>query len=308
MIQFPPHHDVVCFGEILWDILPDKTLPGGAPMNVAYHLKKLGANPALISRIGKDSHGRELLRILSGSGLSTDYVQTDDQHSTGLVNATVGEHNEVTYEIVQPVAWDFIACQQDFPALLAGAKYFVFGSLTSRSEVSRNTLYQLLESAGTKVLDINLRPPHFQRSGVEQLLQQADILKMNEAELELIAGWFGDFKQPEQGMQLLQDRFGIETLIVTMGGDGALVVDKGRVYRHPGYKVQVADTIGSGDSFLAGFLYNRSRGASVQQALTFACGLGALIATYSGACPNYNTSEVDQLIHSYPGEKLQTKF
>ncbi|MEI6949979.1 carbohydrate kinase [Paraflavisolibacter sp. H34] len=289
--------DAVCYGEILWDVLPGKALPGGAPMNVAYHLKKLGAHPALISRAGNDAWGEKLIHVLSDSGLPTDYVQTDDRHPTGLVNASVGDHNEVTYEIVQPVAWDFIDWQPSFPALLAGAEYFIFGSLTSRSAASRHTLFRLLENARTKVLDINLRPPHFQRSGVEALLEKADILKMNESELQLLSGWYHSHLTPEAGMRLLQDRFHLQTIIVTMGGEGAQVLDGGTLHRHPGYPVQVSDTIGSGDAFLAGFLYHRSRGASVAQSLAFACGLGALVATYPGACPDYPLSALTQLMN-----------
>ncbi len=294
----PSLHPVVCFGEVLWDILPSGALPGGAPMNVAYHLKKLGADPALITKIGLDDYGKDLVTILADSGLTTEYIDVDYEQPTGLVYANPNDHNEVVYDIVNPSAWDFIQWKDEFVPLLQQAEFFVFGSLTSRNKASRDTLARLLEVAKTKVLDINLRPPHFHRLHVENLLRHADILKMNLAELELITGWFSHFQSTEDRIKLMQDEFNIKTLIVTMGGDGALVNDNGTIYRHPGYKVTVADTIGSGDSFLAGFLHQLLAGASVEAALTFASGVGAFIATQSGACPNYAVSQITDLIQS----------
>jgi fructokinase len=218
----------------------------------------------------------------------------------------VNNHQEVVYDIVYPSAWDFIQRTDDLTPLLEAADFFVYGSLTSRNRESRNTLYELLEIARKKVLDINLRPPHFNRSHVEYLLQKANILKMNEAELELITGWFNHITSIEDRIKLVQDRFSIETLIVTMGGDGAMVSEKGIFHRHPGYKVQVADTIGSGDSFLAGFMNQLLNGATVEDALTFASGIGAFIATQPGACPQYETSQITELIKSDSQRRIQT--
>jgi fructokinase len=292
------HHPVVCFGEVLWDILPTGAMAGGAPMNVAYHLKKLGTNPALITKIGLDDYGERLVNKLAASGVTTDYFYVDYEHATGLVYANMNDHHEVVYDIVYPSAWDFIEWKEELTSLVKAADYFVYGSLTSRSKVSRDTLHQLLETANKKVLDINLRPPHYHRTTVENLLQHADILKMNLAELELITGWFSHFQTTEDRVKLMQDEFQIETLIVTMGGDGAMVNHQGNFYRHNGFKVEVADTIGSGDSFLAGFLHQLLSGKSIEDALSFASGIGAFIATQAGACPEYELSQVTSLINS----------
>lgn len=298
-------HRIVCFGEVLWDILPAGAEPGGAPMNVAYHLKKLGNNPAVITRIGADEYGTKLKDIFNASGVSTEYFQTDPEHSTGLVHATPNEFNEVMYDIVKPVAWDFITWENRFTELLAGAELLVYGSLASRSQTSRDTLLQLLEMPVTKVLDINLRPPHFHRTSIEFLLGKADILKLNSAELELITGWFSTYTTAEERIKSLQDTFHIETIVVTMGGEGALVVNNGHTWRHYGYRVKVADTIGSGDSFLAGFLHNMLSGVPYDQALTFACGLGSYIASRSGACPAYNLDDVWALINAQPEQGVE---
>jgi len=297
---------VVCFGEVLWDILPSGALPGGAPMNVAYHLKKLGTEPALITKIGFDDYGKRLVNMLAESGVTTEYFQVDYQQPTGLVYANVNNHQEVKYNIVYPSAWDFIRWNDELTGLLQQAEYLVYGSLTSRNKDSRDTLYQLLDIAKAKVLDINLRPPHYTRSHIEYLLQKADVLKMNEAELELITGWFNGLESIEDRIKLIQNRFHIATLIVTLGPDGAIVSDRGTLYRHMGFKVKVADTIGSGDSFLAGFIHNLLMGSSAQDALTFASGIGAFVATQPGGCPQYEISQITELINADSYKKTKT--
>ena len=301
-------HQVVCFGEVLWDILPSGALPGGAPMNVAYHLKKLGTNPALITKIGLDDYGKDLVDMLHNCSLNTEYIEVDYEQPTGLVYANLNDHQEVVYDIVNPSAWDFIEWNDEFDSLLQQAAFFVYGSLTSRNKVSRETLSKMLASARTKVLDINLRPPHFHRSQVEFLLQQADILKMNIAELELITGWFSHFQSTEDRMKLMQDEFNIRTLIVTMGGEGALVNNEGTIFRHPGYTVTVADTIGSGDAFLAGFLHQLLKGAGIEEALSFASAVGAFIATKSGACPDYDPTAIDALLSRDKTSKAENQI
>lgn len=290
------YHPVVCFGEVLWDILPSSAVPGGAPMNVAYHLHKLNKNPALITSVGMDERGDELIDFFSKQGVCSIFFQRNPDHETGKVYAEPNEYNEVVYDIVTPVAWDFIEWNENLNDLVSNAKYFVYGSLASRNKVSRDTLYQLLETGKTKVLDINLRPPHFHRNHIEFLLHKADIVKMNIAELELVTGWFTHFKDTIDRMKIMRDQFNIDTLIITMGGNGAIVNDKGTIYKHPGYKVHVADTIGSGDAFLAGFLAQLLKGAPVENAIDFASALGALVATLPGGCPHYEISEITNLM------------
>lgn len=265
-------------------------------MNVAFHLKKLGVHPAVISRIGDDERGRGLLALLDSSDIDTGLVQTDATSETGWVHARQVTPMEMEYDIVQPVAWDFIEWQETYPSVLDHCRYFVYGSLASRNTISRNTLYHLLEHPVTKVLDINLRPPHYSRAGIEYLLSKADVLKMNEAELELVARWGGSLRSQEDMARSLQDQYSIPTIIVTLGAAGAMVLHEGQLHRHGGYAVPVADTIGSGDAFLAGFLSQRMQGTTLQDALHFACGLGALIATYHGACPNYQPSEIQTIL------------
>ena len=288
-------YNVVCYGEVLWDILLTGPLPGGAPMNVAYHLKKQGMNPVLITRVGYDDYGKDLVDMLSNEGVVVKY-EVDKEYPTGLVYANVGENHEMAYDIVYPSAWDFIEWQQEYGDMVSAADYFVFGSLTSRNDVSRKTLHRLIEAAKMNVMDINVRPPHFERKQAEFLLEKTDLLKMNLAELDLVTDWFEQTGSTTDRIKFVQDRFKIDQIIVTKGGDGAMVNDHGIIYEHPGYEVSVLDTIGSGDSFLAGYLTQLLKGAGAEKALDFAAGIGAFVATRAGGCPEYEVEEIDELM------------
>ncbi|HYO20780.1 MAG TPA: PfkB family carbohydrate kinase, partial [Flavisolibacter sp.] len=267
-------------------------------MNVAYHLQKLGMHTSVITRVGKDKWGDDLKMLLQQQGIATGEVQVDEVHSTGLVNATLKENNEVAYDIVFPVAWDFIGWKETFSTLVQQAAYFVFGSLAARNDVSRNTLFQLLQAANKKVLDINLRPPHFNRKSLTELLQQADILKLNDHEVKLISGWFGDYHAIDDQVRRVQEEFSMDTILVTRGSEGALICQSGELFHHKGYKVTVADTVGSGDAFLAGYLYKTANGSEPADALAFANALGAFIATQAGACPEYDVTSVSKIMRA----------
>lgn len=285
-----PH--IVCFGELLWDILPTGALPGGAPMNVAYHLHRLGLPASLVTRVGSDERGQGLLGIVKEKGISAAGIQVDPHTPTGIVLAQPGENHEMHYDIVAPAAWDNIAYSEALAGEVTKAAYFVFGSLAARQPVSANTLLRLLDTPATKVLDINLRPPHFNPASLEPLLLKADVLKMNLSELELISSWYGNAATLAEKTDLLRNRFHIPTIIVTMGADGAAADVEGQLHLHPGYKVEVADTVGSGDAFLAAFLSGTIRQTPVAETLDFAAALGALVASRTGGWPAYSLEDI----------------
>ena len=265
-------------------------------MNVAYHLYKLGKNPAIISRIGRDELGKELMQVFESKHINSRFIRLDDDHPTGNVFAEIKENNEVHYDIVKPVAWDFIEWENDFINLVEKAEYFVFGSLITRSKKSKNTLFKCLEIAKTKVLDINMRPPHFNKKIVEELLKKADILKLNLAELHLFTGWFSDYNSDEDRIKLLKEKFDLGTVIVTKGGEGAILNIEDSFYHHAGYTVTVADTVGSGDSFLAAIISKLIDRSPPGEALDFASALGAFVASCSGGCPEYQLQDVIALM------------
>jgi len=281
-------HQVVCFGEVLFDIFPSGAVPGGAPMNVAYHLHKQRKNPAIITKIGIDDEGQQLVNFFSSRGLCTEYFQVDYVYETGKVYARLNDHNEAVYDIVMPVAWDYIQWEDGLKQVVEEATFFVFGSLAARNRVSRDTLFRCLEIAKTKVLDINLRAPHFSKRTVEELMRKTDLLKLNVAELELITGWFSDYESVEDRMKFIGDKFSLTGVAVTMGGDGAVLYMDGAFVRHEGISVDVVDTVGCGDAFLAGLLSKLTEDATPEEALAYASRLGALIATQRGACPEYD--------------------
>jgi fructokinase len=286
-------YKMVCFGEVLWDILPSGEVPGGAPMNVAYHLHKQHKDPAVITAIGNDKKGKELIDIFSAYGICTDFFQLQNDHGTGKVFAKPNEHQEVVYDIVKPVAWDFIKGHDYLDTLVSNADYFIFGTLAARSPESQKTLFKLLESAKTKVLDINLRPPHYNRKIVEELLSKADFLKLNLPELELITGWFSKSGTIMDRVKSISEKFRVQNIVVTKAADGAILYYNGSEYTSTGYKVKVVDTVGSGDAFLAGLIAKLSENAPPEKCLDFACRLGAFIATKKGACPEYDSDEVN---------------
>lgn len=285
-------HPVVCFGETLWDFLPGGKQPGGAPMNVAYHLGKLGKNPAVISRVGKDDLGKELLSVMNEKNINSDYIQTDAELPTSTVVARLKDNHEMVYDIVQNVAWDNIMYDEQLSNLVKSADYFVFGSLAARSARTRATLFQLMEIAKTKVLDINLRAPYYSRELIETMLAKADIVKLNEAELKLIVDWFDAYTNDKDAIAFLQEKFNIHMMIVTKGADGALLKVGHTLYSHEGYQVIVADTVGSGDSFLAGIIFQLIDHIPYEHILDFANKIGAFITTQKGACPEYSLNEI----------------
>jgi len=286
---------VVCFGEMLWDVLPTGKQPGGAPLNVAVHLHNFGQAAQLISRVGHDDLGAELLAFVEDKGLSARYIQQGETHLTGVVKANVSDSHEVTYKIVQPVAWDYIQYEDALGPLVETAEAFVFGSLAARSGTTRETLYRLLQRAPFKVFDVNLRAPHYSRSVVTYLLRQANLVKLNHHELAELMGWFGASPDEETALHWLADRFGLQAVCVTKGADGAVLWAGGQLHRSPGIAVQVQDTIGSGDAFLAALLTGWLAGRPPAEALAFACAAGSLVATHRGATPAISAAEVRAL-------------
>ncbi|TDE08280.1 carbohydrate kinase family protein [Dyadobacter psychrotolerans] len=287
---------ITVFGEMLWDMLPSGKQPGGAPMNVAIHLKNFGMNPAFISRVGDDDLGVELMEYLNNQEFNTGFIQTGITHLTGIVKVNLTDKTEVTYKIVQPVAWDYIQTTPENQQLVKDSDVFVYGTLSVRSQQSRDTLFELLKEAKLKVFDVNIRPPHLDRTTTEYLLQQADVVKVNEHEITTVCDWFGIQPELETQMKFLYERFNLRLVCVTLGADGAVVLSNDGFHKQGGYVVEVQDTIGSGDSFLAMFLKEYISGSTIPSALKKACAVGALVASHRGATPNISESELDHFL------------
>jgi fructokinase len=276
-----------CFGEVLWDVFPDKEKIGGAPLNVALRLKSFEDKTNIISAIGKDAYGDKLIRYLHSKKIDSKFIQIDPNHPTGRVNVTLDRGGSATYEIEFPAAWDHIPLTEENILLVKQTDVFVFGSLICRNLVSRDTLFELLQFAKFKVFDVNLRPPFYTQELLNDLMKQASFIKFNEEELLLIAKNLGSkFTSIEENIKFIARTFKTEFVCVTKGAQGAVLLLKGRLFNHKGYKATVKDTVGAGDSFLASLIFKLTSGAGPQDALDYACAVGALVIGYEGANPD----------------------
>lgn len=287
---------IYCFGEVLWDVFPDAKHPGGAPMNVSLHLNNLGKNVFMLSKVGNDELGDEILNFIQGKKASIDLIQKDSQYPTGTVDVQISSNGNATYTISEPVAWDFIEVPEGLIDSLSAQDYLVYGSLAARQSHSFNTLSKLLTTPVTKIFDINLRAPHYQREKLETLLHSADILKLNEDEIEVIKPWFyPNLSNLDDITHFLLEHFKLKGVIVTLGADGAMVNFSKQTHLHAGLEITVADTVGSGDAFLAGFISKYVDGVNVADCLAFGCATGALVATFHGANPTYTVADIENL-------------
>ncbi|MGY0037837.1 carbohydrate kinase family protein [Pedobacter sp. NJ-S-72] len=282
---------VACFGEVLWDIFPgEQRMAGGAPFNVAYHLFKMGIDVNMISRVGNDQLGCELLQKIKSWNISIDGIQVSNTEPTSTVVASIDENNEAHYDILQNVAWDFIEVTPQDLQILTTSDALVFGSLATRNEKSKNTLFELIEASVYNVFDINLRAPYYDVRIIKDLLHKTQLAKFNKAELRMIINFLGKtYSSEKDSIRYLQDTFGMHEIIISKGSKGALYAHNDKFYLYPTIPIEVKDTVGSGDSFLAGFLSKRlEKGTSAHQIMLQAISLGAFITAREGACPEYS--------------------
>jgi fructokinase len=280
---------VITIGEILWDVFPEGKKAGGSSMNVALNLHKQSIDSSLISAIGDDENGKELFDFLASNHFATDLIQVNTELPTSTVVVQLDENHQATYTIKQPVAWDDIKISDKNIAAVKQTDALVYCSLTCRAEESKKTILTLLENAKTKIFDINLRAPFYTKELIEALLAKADILKINEDEILWVKESFGlSGNTDEQLLKQLSSQFNIEIICLTLGDKGACVLKDGKLFKHSGYKVQVADTVGAGDAFLATFIACYLQGYPMETTLDNACKVGAFVASQAGANPNYN--------------------
>jgi fructokinase len=295
----------VCFGEVLMDVFPDEEKIGGAPLNVAARLSSLGVNTRMISRVGTDQKGEQIITFLKEQGVETSNVLKDSQYPTGVVNVSLSKSGSATYEIAYPAAWDKIQVTRENQQAVEEADIFIFGSLVCRDDVSRNSLFKLLPKAKYKVLDFNLRPPHYTKELLCELINKANFIKFNDDELFEIAEILGSpYHSLEQNILFIAERSTAKTICVTKGRHGAVLLKGGKLYYNSGFKIKVEDTVGAGDSFLASLLAKLFEGEAVQVALDYACAVGALVAGEKGANPRLDPKKVKEFIYA-PGFEMK---
>ncbi|MFV8321314.1 carbohydrate kinase family protein [Flavobacterium sp. LS2R12] len=287
----------VCFGEVLWDIFPKHKKIGGAPLNVALRMNSLGVETAMISRVGEDENGEDILSFLSSQEITTDLIQVTKEYKTGAVNVMINEKGNASYDILYPSAWDKILETEIMNKVISEADVFVFGSLICRDEVSRITLLNLLDKAKYKVLDANLRAPYYTTEILNNLMQKADFIKLNDEELREISRELGSpYNSFEQNIKFIAEKTNTKQVCVTKGEFGAVLYYNDKFYYNSGYFVKVVDTVGAGDSFLASLLIRLLRGKSPQKALNYACAVGALVAGQEGANPMISEKDIKKFM------------
>jgi fructokinase len=276
---------VLAIGEVLWDLLPSGRQLGGAPANFAYHCRALGAEARLVTRIGDDALGREVLERFRQLGMPTDTTTVDSEAATGTVAVELGPGGQPRFSILENVAWDRISADESAIRYAKCADALYFGSLAQRTEPARRAIRSLLTAAppeSLRIFDVNLRPPFIDRDVIEGSLELANVLKLNDQELPVFAKLFGLSGGDGDQLWKLAGRFNLTTVVLTRGQRGSLIGTKSGWSDHSGLTVEVCDTVGAGDAFTA------------------ALAVG-LLAGWEPAAINHRASEVAAFVCTRPG-------
>jgi fructokinase len=279
----------VGLGELLWDIFPEGRQLGGAPANFAYMTSLLGDEGIVASRVGGDELGEEAKRRLQHLNLNTFYIQLDPTYRTGIVQVDVDAKGQPTFQIAQPVAWDAFEWTPAWQTLAQKADAVCFGSLAQRCVQSRQTIFSFLKTIRaetTRVFDVNLRQSFYSAQILADSAKQADIIKLNNDELPTVVQLLGfPFHDEESAAQWLLNTFHIKLICITRGARGSLLISEYAKHEHPGVRVRVADTVGSGDAFTAALVYHYLRRHSLATMNEAANRMGSWVASQTGATP-----------------------
>jgi fructokinase len=241
-------------GELLWDMLPGGRLLGGAPANFAHHAHQMGAETAVVSAVGDDLLGREILELLARRGISTEAVAIHPTLPTGKVLVEIAADGQPCFTILEGVAWDDIPCSTAALEVARAADAVIFGTLAQRAEASRRTIRELLAATRPetlRVFDINLRQHYHSTEIIERGMNDADVLKLNDAELAMLGPVLGLSGSERDQIAQLAAKYGLALIALTRGGAGSLLAADGGFSEHPGIATEVVDTVGAGDSFTA---------------------------------------------------------
>jgi fructokinase len=281
-------HQILALGEVLWDLLPSGKQLGGAPANFTYQCRSLGADARLVTRVGDDALGREVLERFRLLGLPTQPVQVDPELPTGTVDVALAPDGQPRFTIREHVAWDRIEADEASLARAASADAVCFGSLSQRGERSRSAIRELV-SAGRpgalRLFDVNLRHPFIDRDVIAGSLTLANALKLNDQELSEMAAMFGLSADVRDSMVELADRFGLSVVALTRGAHGAVLLADGDWSDRPGLPVTVSDTIGAGDAFTAALVVGRLAGRPLEEINRHANEVAAFVCSQPGGTP-----------------------
>ena len=280
---------IVGLGEALWDVLPEGKKLGGAPANFAYHTRQFGFNSVAVSAVGEDKLGDETLAALDEKGL--EYNMARVPYPTGTVQVTLDEEGIPTYDIRENVAWDNIPFTPELEGLARNCRAVCFGSLAQRNVVSRETIHKFLDTMPSdngrlKIFDINLRQNFYTKEVLCDSLRRCNVLKINDEELVIIGRMF-DYPGLDMRNKcwLILGKYNLDMLVLTCGTNGSYVFTPGNVSFQETPRVEVADTVGAGDSFTGAFCSGILSGMPVAEAHKLAVDVSAYVCTQSGAMP-----------------------
>ena len=284
---------VVCFGEILWDFLPDALYPGGAPLNIGYHLSRHGCSVHLVSAVGTDALGAELRHRAAAWGLDISGMRRLPNEPTGYVRTIPDDDDEPVRDVARNVAWDGIELNGRSIAAARRAQALVFGSLAQRTSSNQRALERLLDTLpedALRIFDMNLRPPHIDRPLLRRLAGRSSLLKLNAAEAAYLAG-NDDSRagREERDARTIAGRTGCPSIVVTAGARGSGWLRRGTWYWEPAHKIRVVDTNGASEAFLAALIAGLlpTPEAAPGRLLAAAVRRGEWVARQHGATPAY---------------------
>ena len=290
---------IVCFGEVLWDLYPDKKIIGGAPFNVFSRLHNLGNNVDFISSIGNDKLGNEILEHFNQNNYSSKFLNIDEKYETGSVIITL-KNGEPSYKILSNVAWDFIPLKASYDEILSDLDILVYGSLASRNIGSFKTLKELTKQSKFNILDLNIRESYYDFEKVSYLVNSADFLKVNLEELELINQLFKfNISDTQNLIFKILKQFDLKYVCVTNGEIESMIYDGKNFEIAKSFEVDPIDNVGAGDNFLAALINELFiKKNNLKSSLRIASAYGAITTTKNGAVPKINNYEIVSMLNS----------
>jgi fructokinase len=280
-------YKILGIGEVLWDMLPSGKQMGGAPANFAFHARSMGADASIVSRVGDDALGREIIERLFALGVPTCAVSLDGSHPTGTVDVELAADGQPRYIIHEGVAWDHLL--PDAMETAEEADAVCFGTLAQRCEPSRTAIRAMVEASkpnALRIFDVNLRQDFYSREVIEGSLELANVLKLNDAELPVLADLVGlRADAAREQIAELTKRFGLRLVAYTRGAEGSWLYDGKRWSEHPGVRAKVKDTIGAGDSFTAAVTMGMLLGWDIDRISEVANRVAAFVCSCEGGTP-----------------------
>jgi fructokinase len=279
---------VVGIGEVLWDVLPAGPQLGGAPANFACHARSLGAQAGVITRVGNDDFGREIIRRLGKMDIDPGAVQVDELAPTGRAVVALQAGGVPQFSIAENVAWDHLVVDVAARQRVQTAHAICFGSLAQRHPAAAETIQKLVAQSAPgvlKIFDVNLRQNFYTREIIEQSLKLAGVVKLNDQELAVLARLFELGDSPKSQVENLAQRFRLELVAVTLGGQGSLLHQSGQWSELPANRVIIRDTIGAGDAFTAALVMGLLHGMPLARIHRLATDVAGFVCSQPGATP-----------------------